>query len=417
MTAPVDTATESADKPARPLTTVALARSRVRWRDLPSVATVGPRTRRVRSLLTAIGIAIGIAALVAVLGIAQSAKADLIAQLDALGTNRLQVQAGQSTTGNEAQLPERADDQIRRIPAVRNVAATTGVDATVRRSDRIPEGQTGGIVPRAGDIGLLDTIGGTVADGRWHDNASIHLPTVVLGSKAAERLGIDHVDGRTVLIGDQWFTVIGILDPIPLYETLDSAVFVGYPIAAERFNTPANPGTVYVTTDPDSIDAVRDVIGATANPLHPNEVKVSNPTDALAARRAVSSTLTALLLGLGGVALLVGGIGIANVMVIGVLERRTEIGVRRALGATRGHIRTQFLLEAIVLGALGGLLGVGLGVAVTTAYTTARHTALAMPANALVGGFAAAVVIGAVAGLSPAARAARLAPADAIRPA
>jgi putative ABC transport system permease protein len=400
------------------MSATSFAPSRVRLGDIPGLVLVGPRTRRLRTALTALGVAIGIAALVAVMGISESSRADLLAQLDALGTNRLQVAPGTPLAGGEeVTLPETAGDQIRRLDTVEQAAAVSAVDATVRRSDVIPDSTTEGISVRAADRGLLDAVGGTVAAGRWHDAASERLPTVVLGAVAAGRLGIHTVDGREVVIGDQRFTVVGILDPVPLYETLDAAAFVGYPIADELFDTTRAPTSIYVVADPDAVDEVADLLPATTNPQSPAEVEVTNPSDALAAREAVDETLTNLLLGLGGVALLVGGIGIANVMVIGVLERRTEIGVRRALGATKGHVRLQFLLEATLLGVLGGIAGVVLGVAVTTGYTAAQDQTLAIPPSGVVGGLTAAVAIGAIAGLSPAARAARLAPAESIRPA
>ncbi len=393
-----------------------LERSHVRPRDVVGLALVGPRTRRLRSVLTAMGIAIGIAALVAVMGISQSSRADLIAQLDALGTNRLQVEPGQSFTGGTVTLPDSSAARIRRLDAIQQASAVTKVDATVRRSDVIPEAETGGISALAAEVDLLDAVGASVATGRWLDGAAAQLPTVVLGATAAERLGVEAADGREVQIGSERFAVIGILDPIPLYATLDAAAFVGYPVAADTFDTDPAPSTIYAVVEPEALDAVRGILAATANPESPGEVDVSNPSDALAAKEAVSDTLTALLLGLGGVALLVGGIGIANVMVIGVLERRTEIGVRRALGATRGHIRTQFLLEAVLLGSVGGALGVALGSAVTFGYARLQDMTLAIPPTAVGIGLGAALVIGALAGISPAARAARLEPAEAIRP-
>jgi putative ABC transport system permease protein len=400
------------------MSATSFAPSRVRLGDILGLVLVGPRTRRLRTALTALGIAIGIAALVAVMGISESSRADLLAQLDALGTNRLQVAPGTPLAGGEkVTLPETAGDQIRRLDTVEQAAAVSAVDATVRRSDVIPHSTTSGISVRAADLGLLDAVGATVAAGRWHDAASERLPTVVLGAVAAGRLGIHTADGREVVIGDQRFTVVGILDPVPLYETLDTAAFVGYPIADQLFDTTRAPTSIYVVADPDAVHEVADLLPATTNPQSPAEVEVTNPSDALAAREAVDETLTNLLLGLGGVALLVGGIGIANVMVIGVLERRTEIGVRRALGATKGHIRLQFLLEATLLGVLGGIAGVVLGVAVTTGYTAAQDQTLAIPPSSVAGGLTAAVAIGAIAGLSPAARAARLAPAESIRPA
>ena len=163
------------------------------------------------------------------------------------------------------------------------------------------------------------------------------------------------------------------------------------------------------------IDDVASVLPGTVSPEFPEEVQVSRPSDALEARAAVNDAFTALFVGLGAVALLVGGVGIANVMVISVLERRSEIGLRRALGATRRHIWSQFLTESVVLGALGGLAGVLLGVLVTVGYASTRGWEAAVPPYALVGGFAAAVLIGAVAGLYPALRAARLTPTEALR--
>jgi putative ABC transport system permease protein len=393
-------------------------RSRVRPIDVAGLATVGSRTRRLRAALTVTGIAIGIAAIVATLGIAASSKADLLAQLDRLGTNHLEIRSGLNLRGEPAELPANASARVRRLSVVE---ATAALPDPVRRSPLIPPAEGGGITTAATDVTLLDAIGGTVAAGRWHDRASTALHTVVLGATAAERLGVDGpdaVDQRAVTIGDDQYVVIGVLRPIPLYPTLDAFAFIGYP-AGDRHaaDTELAPTTIYVTTLPDTVTAARARLPATVDPLAPEQVSVSNPSDALAARNVVDETLTTLLLGLGGVALLVAGIGVANVMVIGVLERRSEIGVRRALGATRGHIRLQFLLEAILLGAAGGLAGTLLGIAVTYGHSHLQHITFAIPPHAIALGIAAATFISALAGLSPATRAARLTPADAIRPA
>lgn len=410
MTA-VLTGPEGARAGARP------RRSKLRPGDVVGVATVGPRTRRMRTAMTALGIAIGIAAVVAVMGISESSKADLIAQLEELGTNRLRVEPGDSFVGGDVTLPDTAARQIRRVPGVDRAAAVSPVDATMRRSEAIPEFETNGITTFAADVELLDVVGATVDSGRWLSAATERLPAVVLGSLTAERLGIGAADGRAVLIGDELFTVVGILHPVPLYDTLDSSAFVGYPVAEELFEAGRAPSTVYVVADEVAVENVQALLPAATNPPSPGEVAVSNPSDALAAREAVDESLTNLLLGLGTVALLVGGIGIANIMVIGVLERRTEIGVRRALGATRGHIRTQFLLEAALLGGLGGALGVVLGAGVTAGYARYSGQVLAIAPASVALGFGSALVIGVLAGLSPAARAARLPPAEAIRPA
>lgn len=393
--------------------------SRLRWADVPAVGSLGLRSRRGRTLLTALGIAVGIAAMVAVIGISASSRADLLDQLDDLGTNLLEVEPGQSfATGQDSKLPTTAAEMIRRIGAVESAAKTRAVDATVRRTDLVDEAVTSGISVVATEPQLLGTLGATMAAGRFLTDATAGYPTVVLGSEAAARLGIAGVEDRPMVwLGDRWFVVIGILDPVPLAPDIDRSALVGYPVAEELFGIDEAPSTVRVRTDPDHVEAVREVLAETANPAAPEEVSVTRPSDALAAKAAADEALTALLLGLGAVALLVGGIGIANVLVISVLERRTEIGIRRALGATRRHIRVQFLVEAVLLAAAGGVGGVVLGSAVTAAYASSRDWSVAVPTTALAGGIAVALAVGALAGLYPAARAARLAPAEAVRPA
>lgn len=399
--------------------TDASLRSRLLPRDVLAVGTVGLRTRKLRTALTATGIAIGIAALVAVMGISSSSQADLNAKLAALGPNRLEVQAGASfQPGQTAALGDDAVVMVQRIGPVETASGITQVNATVRRTPFVPTAETGGISVQATDQDLAQTIGAPVRTGRFLSRADLSLPTVVLGADAATSLGITSLDpSPMVYLGGTWFTVVGILDHAPLYPNLDTAAFIGKPIAEKLFKTATAPSSVFVVTDPNQLSAVQAVLPATANPQSPGEVQVSRPSDVIKAKSAADDTLTALLLGLGGVALLVGGIGIANVMVISVLERRTEIGVRRALGATRRHVRTQFLVEAVLLSAIGGVLGVVLGVLITAGYAAVRDITFSQPLISAVIGIGAALGVGALAGISPAARAARLAPADAIRPA
>jgi putative ABC transport system permease protein len=389
--------------------------ARLRTRDMVRVGSVGLRTRPVRVVLSAVGIAIGIAAMVSVLGISASSSAGLQAQLDKLGTNMLRVSPGQTMFGEDAHLPNEAPAMIGRIGPVTSVTATGSVDANVYRNDKIPESHTGGLAAAAVQTDLLGTVGGTVRSGTFLNAATAQYPAVVLGSDAAKRLGIGAAgpDVR-ILIGSEWFTVVGILDPVPLASELDSEVLVGWPVAERLLGFDGYPGTVYERSRDDAVSAVRAVLPSTANPEHPTEVDVSNPSDALAAKNAADSTLTALLLGLGGVALLVGGVGVANTMVISVLERRNEIGLRRALGATRGQVRSQFLAESMLLSLLGGVAGVAIGVVVTGFYAAYRDWPLAIPPLAVVGGIGATLVIGTIAGAYPAARAARLTPTAAL---
>jgi putative ABC transport system permease protein len=388
---------------------------RLGLRDLVAVGAAGLATRRLRAVLSALGVAIGIAAIVAVLGVSSSSKADLLAQLDRLGTNLLTVAPGQTFGGDTAVLPTQSVGMIRRIGPVQQAAAVATVSNTaVYRNDHIPAEETGGLSVAAADLRLPQAVGATLATGRWLNPATARYPATVLGAATAAQLGIDQV-GSQVWLGGRWFTVVGILEPVPLAPELDRTALIGLPAAKALFGNDGSPSTVYVRADPDQVTGVQGVLAATANPEHPNEVQVSRPSDALAAQAAAKSALNALLLGLGGVALLVGGVGIANVMVIGVLERRSEIGLRRALGATRGHIRTQFVVESLLLALLGGAGGVALGALVTAGYALRQHWQVVVPLSGVAGGVAAALCLGAVAGLYPAVRAAHLAPTDALR--
>jgi putative ABC transport system permease protein len=391
-----------------------LAPSRLLPADILRVGSVGLRTRRLRAALSGLGIAIGIASMVAVLGISESSKAGLLSTLDRLGTNLLTVAPGQTFTGEDAELPATATSMIRRMLAVEGAAQVKTTEETVRRTDKIPEAETGGIAVMAASTKLRATLGARTRRGRFLNAATARYPAVVLGSVAATRLGVRRA-GVNVYLGGHWFTVVGILAPVTLDPDIDRAALIGFPIAAKFFGTDPSPTKVYVRTDEEQVEGVRRVLGATANPEHPEEVQVSRPSDALAARAAAKSTFTSLFLGLGAVALLVGGVGIANVMVISVLERRSEIGLRRALGATRRHISTQFLSESLLLAACGGIAGTSLGVLVTATYASSRGWSAVVPPYALAGGVGAAVAIGAVAGLYPAVRAARLSPTQALR--
>jgi putative ABC transport system permease protein len=390
--------------------------SRVLPADLLRVASIGLRTRRLRSTLSAIGIAIGIASMVAVLGISQSSKADLLAQLDELGTNLLTITPGQSLLGEEATLPVTAPKMLARLGPVEQVASVRTTEATLRRTNYIPAAQTNGISVLAADPNLLATLNGTVEQGVFLNEANARYPAIVLGSVTAERLAITSLEaGPMVYVDGRWFSVVGILDPLPLALDIDRSALVGYPIAEELFGAAADATTINVRTDPDTLADTRALLPATANPENPEEVQVSRPSDALEARAAAETAYTSLFLGLGAVALLVGGVGIANVMVISVLERRSEIGLRRALGAGKRHISTQFLTESLLLAALGGLAGALIGVLVTAAYALTRDWAITIPAYAPIGGLVASLIIGGIAGLYPAVRAARLSPTEALR--
>ena len=391
--------------------------SRIHLSDLVRTATVGIRSRKMRAGLSAIGIMIGIASVVGILGLSESSKSELLARLDRLGTNLLTVEPDGGFGRGDGNLPADAASMISRIAPVDATSMVSLVEGVnVYRNDLIPEGKTGGISVQAVDSKLLDVLAGSLADGVWFDDAKSGFPTVVLGSVAAERLGIREVTGvQPLWLGEQWFIVIGVLTTFELAPDLDRAALVGHS-AAETFLDHENlPTRVVVRVDPRRIDQVTTVLAATANPEFPEEVVVDRPSEALEAAEAAEDTLTTLFVGLGSIALLVGGVGIANVMVISVIERRGEIGLRRALGATRRHIASQFLGEALLLALIGGVGGVIVGITATAVYANVKGWSLIVPPIAIIGGLGAALLIGGVAGLYPATRAARLSPTEALR--
>jgi putative ABC transport system permease protein len=384
--------------------------------DVLRLAGYGLRARPLRGVLSALGIAIGIAAMVAVVGISTSSRAELNRLLSALGTNLLSAEPGSGFFGERSTLPDEALAMIDRIPAVETVTGIGQItEARVYRNDKIPAVQSGGMGVYAVSTDLLDTVGGTVAAGTWLNEATAQYPAVVLGATAARRLGIGAIhDDMQIWLGGQWFTVVGILDPVALVPRLDTGALIGWGAAETYLGHDGHVTTLYVRANPASVEAVRGVLARTANPAAPNEVNVSRPSDALAAEAAADIAFTGLLLGLGAVALLVGGIGVANTMVISVLERRAEIGLRRSQGASREHIRLQFLGEALLLSVLGGGAGILLGTGVTALYAVLQGWPTVVPAWVMAGGITATLVIGAVAGLYPAIRAAAVAPTEAL---
>ena len=399
---------------------------RLHPKDGLRVASVGLRTRPMRAALSALGIAIGTAAIVGVLGLSASSQAGLLAEIDRLGTNLLTVDAGQSLAGREAELPREAPARIAHLDDVHSVAHSAVVkDGRVYRSPLIPAGKTGGIQVRATSLDLLSVLATGVARGSWLNEGTARLPVAVLGSGAATRLGIDgvHADQR-IWLGGQWFNVAGVLLPSLLVPDIDSSALIGYPAAqqylgyARMVNGIARTGTptaIYLRTATGSETSVQSLLARTASPQSPFEATVSQPSEVLTARAAAAGAFDTLFLALGAVALIVGAVGVANIMIISVLERRSEIGLRRALGATMGQIRTQFLAESILLAAIGGVVGIAAGAGATAVYAISKHWAIVIPAAAWSGGLAAALLIGAVAGLIPAVRASRMPPTAALR--
>lgn len=390
------------------------APSQLLGRDVLGLGTAGLRIRRGRTILTAAGIAIGIAAMVGVLGIGASSRADLLLTLDRLGTNLLKVSPGQSLLAGPAVLPASAPSMIRRLGGVDAVATIAPLQGTVRRTDLIPSLITNGINLAAADTNLVSTVRGSMSAGRFLDAATEQYPAIVLGASTARRLGIDRV-GVAVWVTDRWFTVIGIMTPVALAPELDSSALIGYPEARATLDPDAPAGQIYIRASESQISAVRELLAPTSNPQRPNEVSVSRPSDAIAARAAAAASFANLLAGLAAIALIVGGVGVANVMLMAVLERRSEIGLRRALGATRRHIIVQFLAESVALAGLGGAIGIASGAAMTAAYATSRGWTVTLPIEIVGGGLLAAILVGATAGLYPARQAASVDPTTALR--
>ncbi|NEN06633.1 ABC transporter permease [Diaminobutyricibacter tongyongensis] len=391
-------------------------RSRMRAGEAIRLAAGGLAARRTRSILSALGIAVAVAALVSVLGLSDSSQARLLAQLGAEG-NLLTVATGQTFSGNITPLPSTAETMIGAIPPVEDVTAVgTIAGATVRRSAAVPEMDTSGISVVAAQGSLLPALDGRLIRGQYLGRAATTYPEVVLGFSAAQNLGIATLGPQTqVFIDGRYFAVVGILAPVVVAPELDDAALVTFPLAKAELGFDGTPTRIYLRTDPDRTAAVAAVLPFTASPDAPDQVEVRRPSDVLAARLEARNTFVDLFVALAGVALLVGGVGIANIMVIAVFERRTEIGLRRALGARSRHVSVQFFLESILLSACGGVAGVALGAAVTWVVATVQGTPPVVSLGVAGPAVAATIVVGAVAGIYPAARAARLAPADALR--
>ena len=393
-----------------------MSKNKLRTRDLFFVAVYGVKARKGRAALTSIGIGIGIAAIVAVSGIAASGSADLLSTLESLGTNLVKASPQAGFFGTQEELPEGVIGMVERIGPVEEVTSTTQTDLLVRRSNFISEFEGGGISTIVTSSELLNVIGGKLSEGRFITDGLSDLPVTVLGNVTAKRLGITNLSKPTkILIDDEWFGVIGIVEELKIHPDLDRSVFIGYGAAKKLFDINEEPTTIYLRANPTFIEDVVEVIAPSMNPENPDQVEVSRPSDALEAQQAVEASFTNLLLGLGSVALLVGGVAIANVMVMSVLERRMEIGVRRSIGATRREIRYQFLLESVVLSGIGGLVGVMLGSLITLAYTNYTNIVFSIPVWQILGAVVLALLIGAISGVYPAIKASKIQPAEAVR--
>lgn len=387
-----------------------LSPARLSPRDILHVGSGGLRSRPLRVVLSALGIAIGIATMVSVVGVSASSEEQLMRQLDQLGTNMLVATPGESMfAGEDVKLPKSAVGKVGRIDGVERAGATGEVEASVRRTEKISEDDSGGIAVQAASQELLEVVHGEVAHGAWLNRASGRYPAVVLGHVSARRLGIGKA-GQQVWLGDRYFTVVGILDPLPLAPELERSALVGWDAAEKMLGFDGHPTSVYERSTDSTVSSVRSLLAPTIDPENPQDLKVTDPSAKLQAKAATKGAFNSLLLGLGGIALLVGGVGVANTMIISVLERRYEIGLRRSLGAARGQIRIQFVTESLLLSCLGGAVGVVLGAVTTGLFAYAGGLPWVVPLWSVAGGFGATLLIGTLAGVYPAVRAAGLSP-------
>lgn len=394
-------------------------------RDLLSESATALTARPTRTLLTALGTILGVAALVTTIGLAKTAGNQIIIRFDELEATRVLVRPTDQERGrNNIQtsvIPFDAGDRLRRLNGV--AAAGTKSDVEIEGSARsVPVVDPQGlnefqISVVAASPGLFDAVRATLASGRFFDagHNARGDNVVVLGPGAANRLNVSRLDNSpAIFIGEETFAVIGILSDVDREPDLLNAIIVTDGFAQQRLGLGA-PAEVHIETEVGAAELIGGQAPIALAPDRSDQLRVSLPPSAQAVRSSVQSDIDALFLILGGVSLLVGAIGIANVTLVSVLERTGEIGLRRALGATRGHIASQFLFESATLGALAGLLGTSLGIlTIVIVSATRQWTPVLDPWLPFVAPIVGAV-IGLLAGTYPAWKAGATEPVTALR--
>lgn len=404
---------------------VEVARPKLTLRDLADETLAGVFARPARAALTTLGTVLGIASLVATLGISRTAGSQIVGRFDELAATQVTVKARTSGSGSGSRaagvLPwdvETRLDRLNGVVAAGAVAEVQNPGAARTVPLRDPEAVNEELVPvYAASIGFLDAVRGTISDGRWFDQGHVDRVdrVAVIGADIADEFGISRLDSQPgIFIGDELFTVIGVLDSAARDTGLVSSIIIPYSSGAERFDT-TRPDRVVIETEVGAASLIAEQAPIALNPNAPESLNVQAPRDPAKTKAAVANDVNQLFLLLGLISLIVGAIGIANVTLVTVMERTGEIGLRRALGASRRHIGMQFLSESMAMGLVGGIIGASVGILTVVAVAGSRHWTpvldLWLPLAAPLAG----ALVGLIAGLYPSIRAARMEPVDALR--
>lgn len=404
-----------------------IVRSRFSPRDLITEAAVGMLARPGRTVLTVLGTVLGIAALVSTLGLAKTAGNQIVTRFDALAATSVTVEnrtQGFSFSGTqqESHIPWDAEDRLARLNGVVAAGTQSLVDTNSELTRSVPINDPLGqskfsIDVYAASPGLFDAIGATIQTGRFYDEGHNERqePVAVLGPGAARRLNVSRVDQQpAIFVGDTTLVVVGILDDTQREPVLLDAIIIPNGTARHLFNLAA-PAEVQIRTEIGAAQLIGQQAAIALSPNDPSLLRVTVPPEPRAVKEQVESDVNTLFLVLGAVALLVGAIGIANVTLVSVLERVGEIGLRRAVGATRRHIAAQFLAESAAMGLVGGLIGASIGVLVIVAVSATRQWTPVLDAWVPLAAPLVGAATGLIAGLYPSWRAASLEPIDALR--
>ena len=396
-------------------------------RDLVSEATIALTARPARTVLTALGTILGVAALVATLGLAKTAGSQIVSRFDELEATSIVVRPPRSRSipaGQQASsaIPFDAGDRLERLNGVVAAGTKSDVptgDALARSVPLIdPLAQSEFQIPvLAASPGLFEAVRTELATGRifdaGHNDRGDNV--AVLGPGAARRLNVTRVDNSpAIFLGDTTLAVIGIIDDVAREAELLNAIIITDGFARQRFGLEA-PAEVHVEVEIGAARLIGSQAAVALSPDDPDRLRVSLPPTPGRVRSSVESDVNALFLVLGGVSLLVGAIGIANVTLVSVLDRTGEIGLRRALGAGRRHVATQFLFESAALGAFAGLLGTSFGILTIVAVSANREWTPVLDAWLPFAAPALGAVVGLIAGSYPAWKASATEPIAALR--